>query len=191
MAWVQATKDDIATVLDGQGKGVDCPSSAIKPALAKPAPANPQPAPKNDSAEGEEAAEDEDEKPDEFASLNDDKEAEGAAATGLRTQPARDRGKPERLGASPEEKKGKGSRKRAARDAAEGDEGVKKSGRGQRSGPRGQNGMPMKYKKRTAAELGKGKSEGEPRTQPVPDSKYLTFQILISFPVSVRPSAMF
>ena len=167
-AWVQANMSGICTVLDGQGKGDDCPSSALKP---KPAPAMPQ-QPKEDDAH---AAGEQDSG--EFAEPDDEDKADDTAedkAAATRVQPGRSRFKPVRLDSSPKLPKKK------PKKAVDVDEEEVKSevgvGRGQKRGPRGSDGQPMKYKKRvdagtagTAGAAGKQrrttvKLEGEPRT---------------------------
>ena len=162
-AWVQANQSGICTVLDGQGEGTDCPSSALKP---KPAAKPPQPKSKEDDA-----ADDNDQ--DEFPDLDEINKADGKAAA-ARVQPGRIRAKPDRLDSSPPKPKGKSKKVTVDVDADEAE--VKPEvgvGRGQKPGPRGPGGEPMKYKKRadagTAGAAGKRrrtavKLEGEPRT---------------------------
>ena len=147
--------------MSGGGEGDECPTSALKPkAVLRPSPeADAEAGADGTGADGE--VEEFSELPVEGEAVADDETDAHANAT--RTQPSRNRAKPERLDSSP-----KGRKASKLVDKTEVTVKPEKGqGRGQKPGPRGAGGMPMKYQKRDTSTAGNaaGKRAKKPKVE--------------------------
>lgn len=145
-------KAAIEAMLKGEAAGDDCPSSALKPSTTHAHTLRKD----SESAVVEAEAQDE-------GDVAETQDGDPESDLRSRTLPQRNRSQPKRLDTSPRLKSSKKSA--AANPATESEPKPKGLGRGQKSGPRGQGGQKMTYKKRRVQTAGgdeqKVKVEGE------------------------------